>query len=578
MTERTEAPITDRNSQFLTKPLSVILIILLAIHIICIILLASVPPISRDALIHHLTIPKLYLAAGKIYEIPSMFFSYYPMNLDLLYIIPLYLNFDIGSKYIHFMFALGTAYLTAKYLNTHLGRLYGLAGALLLLTTPIIIKLSVTAYVDLGLIFFTWGALYYVLKWYDSHFQLSCLVLAGIFCGLALGTKYNGLILLLILATFVPLLYSTSQNRMIPGKKNQLRRYGNSLKGISYSVAIVAIALSIFSPWMIRNTIWTGNPIYPLYNSVFNPPKTEAVLEEKALKTAKEKEPQNSFWMRRHVYNESLAQSLLIPVRMFFEGRDDNPKYFDGKLNPYLLLLPILSFVYASKNLSRRLRAHRNFLLGFVILYTLFVLFKADFRIRYMSPALPPLVVLSTMGVYNLIGIIRDTRALTKRFLSVFFGAFLSIAIFYNVGYLYSQFNIIRPFSYLLKQVTRDTYISNYRPEYEVLARANEILPEDAIVMCLSIGDRTYYLNRNVLLAENLHRRENGFISEDIIRERVSASGATHIILGKNYFSSWLRHQPKDLQAAFINFFNNHTTNLYQANGVLLLEYQDYIE
>ena len=30
-----------------------------------------------------------------------------------------------------------------------------------------------------------------------------------------------------------------------------------------------AVAMLVFSPWMIRNAIWTGNPIYPLYNRYF---------------------------------------------------------------------------------------------------------------------------------------------------------------------------------------------------------------------------------------------------------------------------------------------------------------------
>ena len=69
--------------------------------VICISILASVPPVSRDALIHHLAVPKLYLEHGGIYEIPSIRFSYYPMNLNLLYMIPLYFGNDILPKFIH---------------------------------------------------------------------------------------------------------------------------------------------------------------------------------------------------------------------------------------------------------------------------------------------------------------------------------------------------------------------------------------------------------------------------------------------------------------------------------------------
>ena len=80
-------------------------------------LMASVPPVDRDALTHHLYIPKLYIEHGGMFEIPHVNFSYYPMNLDLLYLIPLYFNNDIIPKYIHFAFALLTAGLIFHYLS-----------------------------------------------------------------------------------------------------------------------------------------------------------------------------------------------------------------------------------------------------------------------------------------------------------------------------------------------------------------------------------------------------------------------------------------------------------------------------
>ena len=82
------------------------LVVLLSVLICCIIILSLVPPVSKDALTHHLAVPKLYLKHGGIYEIPDILFSYYPMNLELLYMIPLYFDNDIVPKFIHFSFAL----------------------------------------------------------------------------------------------------------------------------------------------------------------------------------------------------------------------------------------------------------------------------------------------------------------------------------------------------------------------------------------------------------------------------------------------------------------------------------------
>ena len=78
-------------------------------------ILGSVPPVDRDSLTHHLYVPKLYLRHGAIYEIPAVTFSYFPMNLDLLYTAALYFGSDILPKYLHFAFALLTAWLIFRY-------------------------------------------------------------------------------------------------------------------------------------------------------------------------------------------------------------------------------------------------------------------------------------------------------------------------------------------------------------------------------------------------------------------------------------------------------------------------------
>ena len=132
----------------------------LVFMLICsIIVLASVPPVSKDALTQHLAVPKLYLKHGDIYEIPFMPSSYNPMNLDLLYLIPLYFGNNIIPKFIHFIFALLTAWLIFDYLKRRTDIIYALTGVLFFLSIPIIVKLSITVYVDLGLIFFSTASL-----------------------------------------------------------------------------------------------------------------------------------------------------------------------------------------------------------------------------------------------------------------------------------------------------------------------------------------------------------------------------------------------------------------------------------
>ena len=540
------------------------------LHILCILVLSSVPPISRDALVHHLTIPKMYLLHGGIYEIPSMFFSYFPMNLDLLYLVPIYFKFDIAAKYIHFSFALMTAWLLYTYLKEILNRNYGLLGALLFLTIPIIVKLSITVYVDLGLIFFSWSCLFFILKWETKDFKSVYLVLAGVFCGLALGTKYNGLIILVILTPMIAILFSSRKNRNVRNEdKNELNK--NSFRGLLWATGFVLIALIVFSPWMIRNSIWKGNPVYPLYNNFFNPAEGKEKCD-----LVEEKQPHNAFWLRRHVYGESFFQTITIPLRAFFQGQDDNPKYFDGKLNPLLLFFLLLAFLPMRVGIPESMRRHAYFLFIFAFLFILFVLFKSDFRIRYMAPAIPPIVCLSVFGIRNIFQIVSQLKGNKEIFGVVILCTGVFFLFAYNIDYEYRQFSYVNPFDYLSKSVDRDSYISRYRKEQQAIIKANQILPKEAKVLCLSLGDRTYYLDRDAHLAGDFYKKTNCTYNEEDLYEKLTRYQTTHVLIDKDVFLNWVKSQPMEVRNIYFDVLNKYTRLLFEINGVRLLKIRSF--
>ena len=431
-----------------------------------IILLALVPPVSKDALVHHLAVPRLYLENGGIYEIPFMSFSYFPMNLDLLYMIPLYFGNDIAPKFIHFGFGLLTAGLIFYYLRRRTNCLYGLLGSILFLSIPIIIKLSITVYVDLGEIFFSFATLVLLLEWIRSGFKIRFLIYSGVLCGLALGTKYNGLITLFLLTLFVPFIYSKYHKDSSSG----------FLKPAVFGASFLFVSLLVFSPWMIRNYHWTNNPVYPLYNEVFNPQKT--VAKSPPSQENYQKQNRGFFTYRSMIYHESGWQIALLPIRIFYQGRDGDPQYFDGRLNPFLFLLPFFAFV-RSKSESEFVRREKKILLVFALLFLCFSFFSAVIRIRYLSPIIPPLVILSVFGVKNLIEVFKQSYSNFMRWLALALVVLiLGFSFSLNANYLIRQFKYVKPFIYLGGSVTRDKYIAKYRPEYQAMNYINENLDQ----------------------------------------------------------------------------------------------------
>lgn len=535
----------------------IILLISLTILIISIVFLSLVPPVSKDALVHHLALPKLYLKHGGIFEIPFMDFSYYPMNLDLLYMIPLYFGNDIVPKFIHFGFGLLSAFLVYYYLKTRTSILYGLLGALLFLSTPIIFKLSNSVYVDLGEIFFSFGSLFFILEWPRKELKLRYLIMAGVMCGLALGTKYTGLVTLLILCLSVPYIYSRN-NR---GKKTGF------VKPASSGLLFLLISLIVFSPWAIRNYHWKGNPVYPLYKKVFNPPKT--VQNSSTYDNLHQKQNRGFFTYRSIIYDEPGWYIALLPVRIFLEGEDGKPQFFDGKLNPFLLVLPFFAFIRIKQD-SGYLKIEKTVLLGFSVLFFCFALFSAVLRIRYISPIIPPLIILSIFGIHNLFKVFLSFHSLKVRKLGIAIFVCLMIFMFFlNAQYIVTQFNYVKPVSYLNGNLNRGEYISKYRPEYAAIEYINQNTENRSKIYFIFIGKRGYYCDRDYIFNINIIKRLiNSSKSPEDIAIGLRRQGLSHIFIYYRLFDKWLKDNYTEEKVFMTQqFFRESLSTLFVKNG-----------
>ncbi len=563
----------------------------LLLFLICSIsVLCWVPPVSRDALTHHLVVPKLYLQHGGIYEIPSIVFSYYPMNLDLLYLIPLYFGNDIAPKYIHFLFALLTAGLIFYYLRKRLGNQWGLFGALFFLSLPLIVKLSITVYVDLGLIFFSTAALLSLLKWIENRLQLKFLLLSATCCGLALGTKYNGLIVFFLLTLFIPFIYINNSKKKFNVKDsvNRATLIRSQLKALGFGAIFLMMALLVFSPWMIRNYVWKTNPVYPLYDNLFNrpipvSPNTQSDSQNIELttmlqQTSKVKSSRwSSFAIRKVIYGESWWEIALIPVRMFFQGQDDNPKYFDGKLNPFLFFLPFFAFIHLNKD-PALLRSEKKIFVFFAILFLLYGFSTSSIRIRYIAPIIPPLVILATFGLHQIATMVTKRKTAQTAWIGSGFIIFLvTMILSLNASYILKQFRYVDPFSYISGRMSRDTYIAKYRPEYSIYQYVNRHLPKNVKILGLFLGNRGYYSERDLIFGVNEFKKMvNRADSEKEVLNELRNEGFIYLIIRFDLFNQWTNKQFDDRKKEMLKiFFAKHVKHLLSKDGYGLFKLRD---
>jgi hypothetical protein len=434
----------------------------LAILIIFVIesLLGLLPPASRDELTHHLAIPKLYVNAGRIIEVPIAPYAYYPMLLDMLYTPWVYWGYDFVPKWIHALYGGLTGLLLYAYLARRMNAVYGLLGWFFFLSTPVILRLSHWGYNDLGITFYTTASLLCLVSWREQRETLSWLALSALSLGLALATKPNGLVCALLLT----LLFALA---IVKPPRMRLGAIGREI------FCFGLLSFAPFLPWLLKNWWQTGNPLFPFFPGLF--------ATKGAVSAAAGYAGIGIFEKRELFYGENLWQIIGLPLRIFIFGQDDNPQYFDGVLTPVLILF--LPWAFKGKWLE-----DKKYLAGFALLLLVYALFLVEMRIRYILPIVPPLVILLAYGVFNAYLRIKKPALLIA-------GLFCFAA--WHSTYLWKYFSQARAIGYLSGEVSRTEYLLRKLPEYSSFNFVNHETPANAKIYLLFIGRRAYYCDRD---------------------------------------------------------------------------------
>lgn len=228
-------------------------------------LAATVPPgilwseegFGYDVLEYHLQVPKEYFVAGRIEYLPHNIYSNFPMNAEMLYLLAMVLKNDpvqaaIMAKYFNAL--LGVLFVLAGWL---VGRQYNpLCGALCALicgSAPWLMYLCGVAYVENGMLFYgmlSVGCLCRMeqlvrLGQSTSGFAL----VAGCFAGLSCGFKYIAVPMIAIPLLAALVVYSALSRAVPTGR---------------VCVGFALGAVCTFAPWLIKNTVYTNNPVFPL--------------------------------------------------------------------------------------------------------------------------------------------------------------------------------------------------------------------------------------------------------------------------------------------------------------------------
>jgi 4-amino-4-deoxy-L-arabinose transferase-like glycosyltransferase len=209
--------------------------------------LALAPPLNFDALTYHLALPKFYLLHDRFTYTPDNMFWGMPQQTEMLFTISMLFGGVQTASLIGW--GIGVIAL-AGLLDYVAGRFTPTTGWVAVIS--LLAGWSITDSLSRGTV--EWPvmlqglAFMICLDCWQQDGERKNLTLAGVFAGLALATKYTAGILLVIgfgIVTF---------RSLVSARRKTLANW----------LVFAGTALLVFVPWLVKNTIATGSPVYPL--------------------------------------------------------------------------------------------------------------------------------------------------------------------------------------------------------------------------------------------------------------------------------------------------------------------------
>ncbi len=316
-------------------------------------------------------------------------------------------------------------------------------------------------------------------------------MLSGVLAGLGMGCKYTAVILPLA-AAFVILLWRPPsvgprssaaalwprvhakhvsgggrlRDAVGPGASRGARPADSSASALWPPGVFLLMAFIVFSPWLLKNFLFTGSPIYPL----FIPASEMDALRQ-------------NFYNRPELAERNPLWAALIFFRAVLAGIQDGNEY-GATLNPLLAFLP-LALALGWRMLAPEVRREASPVAGFILIayvvwsaLTLVTPLAEQARLFYAL--FPALAVLSVSGFLALSAL--DTPALRPSFiLTASFGLVMSLVVF-ELGADFARHN---PLAYLLGQQSAADYRRDNLGWYAVAIEKVNALPADSRALFL---------------------------------------------------------------------------------------------
>ncbi len=242
------------------------LLVIMAPFLMAMLLGALLPETDFDVKEYHLLGPKEFYQQGAITILSHNVYTSFPFLTEMLSLSGMVVFGDwyggaLAGKAVLMMFGPLTGMLVYLIAQRSFGELAGWIGLLIYVTTPWTYRISIIAYAEGGLSCYLAATLLVCClisaDWTQRRYSKASFFLCGLLAGSAVSCKYPGMVLVVI-----PL------GLWLAGGMIQTRNYSWRFIAIAALCYISGVVVT-FGPWMLKNVVETGNPVYPLLYHVF---------------------------------------------------------------------------------------------------------------------------------------------------------------------------------------------------------------------------------------------------------------------------------------------------------------------
>jgi len=215
---------------------------------------AASPVHDPDSLMYHMALPKIYLDAGRIFYVPYILHSNWPLLPEMLFTWALGAGGEGLAKMVAFalgLLACGAAWHAGRCWG---GRAAGLWSAGIFLSIPLVYTQGAITAAEMAVCFFEVLAVCALVEW-DRGGGRPELALSALCSGLALSCKLLAGVSLCVLAACV--------------LWRGIARGGGVRRAACGALAYLSIGVAVPLPWFIKSMVWTGNPVWPFLYGIF---------------------------------------------------------------------------------------------------------------------------------------------------------------------------------------------------------------------------------------------------------------------------------------------------------------------